>query len=98
MERLVEVLMTGHVLAAAGDATFWLVIAVVGVSVLGVVWFGVRFWLASTRPANIDEIPTPTLDRLNRAALEGLGGDEEDEDEEAPEGLKNAMPGEKSGE
>jgi hypothetical protein len=86
-----------HLLAAVGDSTFWLVIAVVGIAVLGVAWFGVRFWLASTRPANIDEVPTPTLDRLNRAALEGFGGDDEEEDEEAPEGLKDVMPGDERG-
>jgi hypothetical protein len=79
---------------AVGDSTFWLVVMVVVVAVLGVAWFGVRFWLASTRPANIQEVPTPTLDRLNRAALEGLGGHDEEE-EEAPEGLRNVVPGEK---
>ena len=87
-----------HLLAATGDSSFWLVISVVGIAVLGVAWFGVRFWLASTRPANIQEVPTPTLDRLNRAALEGLGGDEEDEDEDAPEGLRDVVPGEKRAE
>jgi len=81
---------------AASDSTFWLVLGVVALAVLGVVWFGVRFWIASTRPADIKDIPTPTLDRLNRAALEGFGSDEDD-DEDAPEGLRDVMPEEKPG-
>jgi hypothetical protein len=50
----------------------------------------VKFWLASTRPADIREVQTPTLDRLNQRALAALGDEEEDE-EEAPEGLKDAV-------
>lgn len=83
-----------HLLALSGNS-FWLVVGVVGVAVLGVAWFAIRFWLASTRPADIQEVPTPTLDRLNRAALEGLGGDDEEDDEDAPEGLRDVVPGEK---
>jgi len=66
------------------------VIAVVGIAIMGVVWFGLKFWLASTRPVNIKEVQTPKLDRLNREALEALG-DEEDEDEDVPEGLKDVV-------
>jgi hypothetical protein len=51
-----------------------LVASVVGVAVLGVIWFGVRFWLASTRPVDIQDVNTPAMDRLNREALEGFGG------------------------
>lgn len=77
------------------------VIAAVACAVLGVVYFAVRFWLVSTRPADILDVPTPTLDRLNQRALERMGSEtlEEDEqetealeDEEAPEGLKAVVP------
>jgi hypothetical protein len=77
------------------------VIAAVACAVLGVVYFAVRFWLISTRPANIQDVPTPTLDRLNREALEHMAQEsleEEQEEtealeqEEAPEGLKMVVP------
>ena len=68
----------------------WSVIAVVGIALMGVAWFALKFWLASTRPADIQEVQTPKLDRLNREALEALG-EEEEEDEEAPEGLKDVV-------
>jgi hypothetical protein len=72
------------------------VVAVVGIALMGVAWFAIKFWLASTRPADIKEVQTPKLDQLNREALEAMGDDEE-EDEEAPEGLKDVVeePGEK---
>jgi len=69
----------------------WTVIAVVGIALMGVAWFALKFWLASTRPADIKEVQTPKLDRLNREALEALGDDEEEADEEAPEGLKDVV-------
>ena len=90
------------VLAFALDAPTLIVIAVVGIVVLGVAYFALRFWLISTRPADIREIETPSLDKLNHAALEHMGDASEDEeedeegrtlaDEEAPEGLKAAVP------
>ena len=75
------------------------VVVVVGIAIMGVVWFGLKFWLASTRPADIKEVQTPNLDRMNREALEALGEEEEDADEEAPEGLKDVVeePGESRG-
>jgi hypothetical protein len=79
------------ILAASG---LWTVAVVVGIAVLGVVWFALRFWLASTRPPNIREIQTPALDRLNHAALEAMGKGDQGEDEEAPEGLRKVVPGE----
>ena len=79
--------------------TMWTVMAVVGIALLGVAWFALKFWLASTRPADIKEVQTPNLDRMNREALEALGEEEEDADEEAPEGLKDVVeePGESRG-
>jgi hypothetical protein len=68
------------------------VIAIVGIALMGVVWFALRYWLASTRPPNIKEVRTPKLDQLNREALEAMAGDGEDEDEEAPEELKKVVP------
>jgi hypothetical protein len=68
------------------------VIVIVGIALMGVVWFALRFWLASTRPPNIKDIRTPKLDRLNQQALEAMGNEGEDEDEEAPEGLKDVVP------
>lgn len=77
----------------------WLMVAgAVAIAVLGVAWFALRFWLASTRPADIKEIQTPRIDQLNQQALERMGRGEEDEtDEEPPENLKNVVPdGEKT--
>ena len=71
------------------ESTTVLVAAVVAVAVLGVVWFAVRFWLASTRPADIKVVDTPNLDRLNRAALEGAVVDEDEEDEEEEDETAN---------
>jgi hypothetical protein len=80
--------------------------AAVACAVLGVVYFAIRFWLVSTRPADIRDIPTPTLDRLNQQALERMAAEtvEEDEeetaaleDEDPPEGLKAVVPEEKEG-
>jgi hypothetical protein len=76
------------------SAGFWTVAAVVGIALLGVAWFALRFWLASTRPPNIRDIQTPSLDRLNRQALEAKDGEAEADDEEAPEGLKKVVQGE----
>jgi len=77
------------------------VIAAVACALLGVIYFAVRFWLVSTRPADIRDIPTPTLDRLNREALEHMARESQEEDEaetealaeeDAPEELKRVVP------
>jgi len=90
-----------HTLGFEFNAANTLVIAVVGIVVLGVAYFALRFWLVSTRPADIREVETPSLDRLNQSALEHMGDDPPDEEEldaqaleneEAPEGLKSAVP------
>ena len=91
------------------DSTGYLIAAVVAVAVLGAVWFGVRFWLASTRPADIKDVQTPALDRLNRRALERAAVerddaeededevefDDEDGDDEVPKGLTDVIPEER---
>ena len=48
-----------------------------GVAVLVVVWFALRYWIATTHDANIKDIPTPTIDRLNEQALEHMDLDPE---------------------
>jgi hypothetical protein len=67
------------------------VIVIVGIAVMGVVWFALRFWLASTRSPDIKEVHTPKLDKLNCEALKAMGGEGEEDDEEAPEGLKDVV-------
>jgi hypothetical protein len=94
--------MSGGTTGLQEDAAMmYAVVAAVACAVLGVVYFAIRFWLVSTRPADIRDIPTPTLDRLNREALERMGAEtvEEDEEEtealeeeEAPEGLRTVVP------
>ena len=74
--------MHGFFLAFALDGTTLAVLAAVGIAVLGFVYFGIRFWIVSTRPANIRDVPTPNLDRLNQQALERLGNVTLEEDEE----------------
>jgi hypothetical protein len=84
-------------LALTLDSQNLAVIAGVGVGMMVMVFFGVRFWIVSTRPPKLQDIHTPNVDRLNRKALERMAGEtlEEDEaetraleDEEPPEDLK----------
>ena len=81
-------------LALSATEGWWMTAAAVAIAVLGVAWFAIRFWLASTRPANIQEINTPRINRLNQQALERMsqGDDDEDDEEEPPEALKTAVP------
>jgi hypothetical protein len=91
------------------ESTTFMVVVGVAVAVMGAMWFGVRFWLASTRPVDIKDVQTPALDRLNRQALEratvvddaeeedadvDMGDDEEEGDDPAPEGLTDVVPDE----
>jgi hypothetical protein len=63
------------------------------------VYAAVRYWLISTRPADIQDVPTPTVDRLNTEALtqltggseEGLRVQEAAEHETAPPDLLSAV-------
>jgi hypothetical protein len=88
-------------LTLAMDNTTWGIIAGVGLASLVMVYFGIRYWLVSTRPAAIQDVHTPTVDRLNRQALEHMAEEtlEEDEaetaalqDEEPPADLKAVVP------
>ena len=71
------------------------------------VWFALRYWIASTRDPYINEIPTPTIDRMNHSALEKMrvqveaaeqGGEIPEEvlaesaDEAAPADLLQVVP------
>jgi hypothetical protein len=95
----------GTITALAVDNETLAIIAGVGVGVMIMVFFGLRFWLVSTRPAAIQDVATPQLDQLNRKALEHMAGEtlEEDEaetnalaNEEAPQDLKAVLPPELS--
>jgi len=88
-------------LAMEFDNTTIGIIAGVGVGTLGVAYFGLKFWLVSTRPPNLQDVKTPNVDRLNRSALEHMAEEtvEQDEaetaalqDEDAPDDLKGIIP------
>src|ERR1700761_1530370 len=93
--------MGGSLLAFTFDGSTLAVVGAVGIAVLGIIYFGIRFWIVSTRPADIRDVPTPNLDKLNQKALERWGSvtleeDEEEtaalDDEDAPEELKSIIP------
>ena len=72
-----------------------------GVAVLVVVWFALRYWIATTHDANIKDIPTPTIDRRNEQALEHMDLDPEvqaalADSEPAPDDLLDFVPKEKT--
>ena len=72
-----------------------------GVAVLVVVWFALRYWIAATHDANIKDIRTPTIDRLNEQALEHMDLDPEvqaalADSEPAPDDLLDFVPREKT--
>ncbi len=78
-----------HPILATSDLSPMVIVAIVGVAILGAAYFAVRFWLVSTRPPNIKDVQTPNLDRINRDALAHLGDeDEEEDDDEAPAELR----------
>jgi hypothetical protein len=83
------------------DQTQWAGILGVALAALVMVYFGVRYWLVSTRDAAIGDVKTPNVDRLNKNALEHMAEEtlEQDEaetealeDEEPPEDLKAIVP------
>ena len=80
-------------LLAAIDSQTWAVVAGGAVGVMVMIFFGVRFWLTSSR-SSAKGIPTPNIDRLNRRALEHMNDEnfEEDDDEEPPDALKAVVP------
>lgn len=72
-----------------------------GVAVLVVVWFALRYWIATTQDPNIKDIPTPTIDRLNEQALEHMDMDPEvqaalADSEPAPDDLLDFVPKDKT--
>ena len=80
-----------------------MVAIIAGVSVAGlvIVFFAVKFWLMTTRPAAINDVATPTLDRRNLAELAHMAGESPEEnekeiealqDEDAPADLKAVIP------
>jgi hypothetical protein len=68
------------------------IIAGVGIATLGVAYFGIKFWLVSTRPPAIPDVHTPTVDRLSRSALEHMAEETLEEDEAETEALQEEEP------
>lgn len=88
--------MTGYELAAFSQ-TWTAGFVGGGVAVLVVVWFALRYWIATTHNPDIKDIPTPTVDRLNAEALEHMDMDPEvqaalADSEPAPDDLLNIIP------
>jgi hypothetical protein len=79
-------------LALEVDQTTMGIIAGVGAATLAVAYFGIRFWLVSTRPPAIPDVKTPTVDRLNRSALEHMAEETLEEDEEETAALQEEEP------
>jgi hypothetical protein len=87
------------------DAPSLAIVAGIAVAALVIIYFAIRFWLASTRPPGIQDVKTPTLDRMNLGALQHMAGESSEQDaqetealknEEAPEDLKAVVPPEES--
>ncbi len=72
-----------------------------GVAVLVVVWFALRYWIATTHDPDIKDIHTPTIDRLNEEALDHMDLDPEvqaalADSEPAPDDLLDFVPKDKT--
>lgn len=78
------------------DSTTWgFVIMGSLVAILILTWGGVRFWLVVTRPPQIKDVHTPTLDHMNQQALAHMGADgdgDQIEDDNPPADLLSAVP------
>lgn len=75
----------------------WTTLVLVGLLTLMIfVWFAVRYWLVNAQNSALRDIKTPTIDRLNAAALEKFDDPEAVArlglDEPAPEDLLAAVP------
>jgi hypothetical protein len=79
----------------------WAVVAASAVAVLIFAWFGLRYWLAITRPVAIKEVHTPTIDRMNSDALDHMVGETVEDaeahlqakmEEQAPDDLLAIVP------
>ena len=86
---------------AAMSQTFMAGLVGGGVAILVVVWFALRYWIATTHDPNIKEIPTPTIDRMNQEALEHMDLDPEvqaalADSEPAPDDLLELVPRDES--
>ncbi len=59
-------------------------------------WFALRYWLGRNQDSSLAEIKTPTIDRLNAAALEKFDDPQAvarlAEDESAPADLLEVVP------
>ncbi len=75
----------------------WTTLVLVGLLTLMIfIWFAVRYWLINVQNSALRDIKTPTIDRLNAAALEKFDDPEAvallGMDEPAPEDLLAAVP------
>ncbi len=82
------------------DIGTWTTLVLVGLLTLMIfIWFAVRYWLVNAQNSALRDIKTPTIDRLNTAALEKFDDPEAvarlGMDEPAPEDLLAAVPDEK---
>lgn len=89
--------MSGIMVVLGLSTGEWVLIGAASLLGLMIVAFGgVRYWLAMTRPTSLKDVETPTIDRMNAAALSrmtgGGGEDPEPEDEEVPSDVINAIP------
>ena len=81
------------------DIGTWTTLVLVGLLTLMIfIWFAVRYWLVNAQNSALRDIKTPTIDRLNTAALEKFDDPEAvarlGMDEPAPEDLLAAVPAE----
>lgn len=84
------------------DGKTWIAVGVaIAVGILAFAFLGLKMWLAATRPPAINDVPTPTLDRLNQRALSHMVEETAEEaeaemaekqNESAPEDLLAVVP------
>jgi hypothetical protein len=64
-----------------------IIAALVAAVVFG--WFGLRYWLAVTRPAAIKEVETPRINRMSAAALDHMVGESAEDAEAELEAMRH---------
>ena len=82
------------------DMGTWTTLVLVALLTLMIfAWFAVRYWLIGAQNSALRDIKTPTIDRLNTAALAKFDDPEAvarlGEDESAPDDLLEVVPEEK---
>ena len=72
------------------DTNTLIIIIGVSVSVLIVMYFGVRFWMVSTREPAIPEVISPVMEKASQEALQHMTEVTLEEDEQETEAMKDA--------